>query len=111
MTHALSQIATAVGAQFGGVTPAQISSRRRPRSTSRARAVTLYVARSELGMSYSELGAQVNVSLAAAYEAVCRVAEAIVSADPQILAAIAAGERVATELNEELAQLRAMGGE
>lgn len=96
MTPPLRQIAKAIGRHFGGVTPSQIQGRRKTRSTSLARAVTLYVARAEFGMSYPELGRLVGVQIGAAHYAVNRVVEAIVAGDPQIILAVRAGEMAAS---------------
>jgi hypothetical protein len=98
MRSAIESIARAVGISFGGISVADIQSTSRARGTSLARAVVIYLSRSELGLSYPEAAREVCLrDSSSACHAVNRIVELIAAADPRTLAALEAGERAAEE--------------
>jgi hypothetical protein len=98
MRPAVRAIIAEVGKSFGGLTVEEIVSKNRQRTIALARMVSVYVARAEFGLSYPELGREFGGrDHTTMINAVSTVAEFITKNDPQILAALDAGERAAEE--------------
>lgn len=97
MRPSVFAIANAVGFAMGGVPVSDIRSRSRTKSIVRARQVTLYVARAELGLSFADLAREVSMNHTSMISAVSRVAKGITEGDRSILAGVAAGERAAVQ--------------
>jgi hypothetical protein len=101
MIDAIQSIAQAVGHIFGGMSAEEVlSKRRRSATTVLARHVTLFVARAELGLSYSEAARCVGCDHTSVMHGVKRVAALIEKGEKLVLEAVKAGEDAAIAWRE-----------